>query len=78
MKFNRWCVFLSFILGMMSVGCGVKGKPQPPLDPPLLGRGEPVFTEATQDIHLKKKPSVKLSDDWDDPKDFSGGSVEEK
>ncbi len=43
----------------------------PPLDPPVLGRGEPVFTEATQDIQLKKKAPPKIKDDWDDTKDFT-------
>lgn len=50
--------------------CGVKGKPSPPLEPPFIGRGEPVFSEATQDIQLKKKATPKIQGDWDEPKDF--------
>lgn len=29
-------------------GCGVKGRPLPPLNPTPLGRGEPTFKDATQ------------------------------
>jgi hypothetical protein len=57
-------------IALALAGCGVKGKPQPPLEPPLIGRGEPVFSEATQDIQIQKKAPVKIPDDWDDPKDF--------
>lgn len=47
--------------------CGVKGKPQPPLTAPVLGRGEPNFSKATEKVKLKKKPKV---NDWDEPGDF--------
>ncbi|MNK91855.1 hypothetical protein D3C87_1119710 [compost metagenome] len=44
-----------FCLLMLAVAsCGVKGRPQPPLVPPTLGRGEPTYSEAT-----KKKPTTK-------------------
>jgi len=71
---TRLLIPLLFLLS----ACGVKGKPQPPLDPPTLGRGEPVFTEGTQDIQLKKKAPTKIKDDWDDPKDFPNDSSEDK
>jgi len=74
---------LVFIILILFTACGVKGKPQPPLDPPPLGRGEPVFTRATQDIQLQKKPSAAkhkeiIKDDWDEPKDFTPEGFEEK
>lgn len=37
-------------------GCGVKGRPLPPLNPAPLGRGEPVYSDATK----KKAPVKKL------------------
>jgi len=48
-------------------GCGVKGKPQPPLTAPVLGRGEPNFSKATEKVKLKQKPKAP---DWDEPGDF--------
>lgn len=48
-------------------GCGVKGKPEPPLTTPVLGRGEPNFSKATEKVKLKKRPRAS---DWDEPGDF--------
>jgi hypothetical protein len=31
-------------------GCGVRGKPLPPLTPPEIGRGRPTFHRATEDL----------------------------
>lgn len=53
------------------VGCGVKGKPLPPLEPPMIGRGEPSFSDAASDVNLKKTKSKKIKDDWNEQKDFS-------
>jgi predicted small lipoprotein YifL len=49
--------------------CGVKGKPQPPLTPPVLGRGalEPLKTK--DESRAKKK--IRPVDDWEDSIDFS-------
>lgn len=52
-------------------GCGVKGKPLPPLTPPVLGRGEPNYSRATQDVKIHKNGTSKSTDDWDDDSDFS-------
>lgn len=30
------------------VGCGVKGKPQPPLNPAPIGRGEPTYQDSKE------------------------------
>lgn len=38
----------SLVCVMALAGCGVKGRPLPPLNPAPLGRGEPTFKEATQ------------------------------
>jgi hypothetical protein len=47
--------------------CGVKGKPMPPLTAPVLGRGEPNYSKATEKVKLKKKP---LPSDWEESEDF--------
>lgn len=49
-------IFLSLVLVLS--GCGVKGRPLPPLTPAPLGRGEPTYSEAT-----KKKSSKKSNPD---------------
>lgn len=49
--------------------CGVKGKPQPPLTAPVLGRGEPSYSKATENVKLKqKKPRTS---DWEEKDDFT-------
>lgn len=32
------------------LGCGVKGDPLPPIEPPHLGRGQPTFKEAVKGV----------------------------
>lgn len=59
-------IFAIFIL-LGTIGCGVKGKPQPPLTAPVLGRGEPNFEKATENVKLKKKP---IPSDWTEDEDF--------
>lgn len=46
-----------FILGLLffaslNLACGVRGRPQPPLKPPELGRGEPSYKKAVEDINF--------------------------
>lgn len=67
MKRNPSIIIFSFF-GFLSA-CGVKGMPQPPQTAPVLGRGEPNFSKATEKVKLKKKASPPSSD-WDDTKDF--------
>lgn len=62
-----------FNIIVLSVGCGVKGKPLPPEEPPTLGRGAPNFLKATENIKLDStKPQINRTktkpplDDWDD------------
>lgn len=43
------------LIGILSIGaCGVKGDPLPPLKPVDLGRGQPSYKKATEDIPLQK------------------------
>jgi hypothetical protein len=37
--------------------CGVRGKPQPPLTPPELGRGQPSFKGASDNQGFSNVPS---------------------
>lgn len=61
------------ILGSISA-CGVKGKPLPPTTPPVLGRGEPNYSGATENLKLKKKKNPKIEGDFEDENDFNEGS----
>lgn len=56
-----------FILSICWTACGVKGKPQPPLTAPVLGRGEPSFSKATEKIKVKRKARPS---DWDENGEF--------
>lgn len=47
--------------------CGVKGKPMPPLTAPVLGRGEPNYSKATENVKIKKKS---IPSDWEESEDF--------
>jgi len=62
------------ILGLSLGACGVKGKPLPPLTPPVLGRGEPSLSKASEGLKLKKKTQKNNSSssepDWDEVEDF--------
>lgn len=66
MKFSAKKVY--FITFLFLGACGVKGKPLPPIDPPIIGRGDVTFSDAFRDIQLKNKQD-KIQDDWNQ-KDF--------
>ncbi len=36
------------VLTIFSGGCGVRGRPQPPVEPPELGQGKPIFQRSPQ------------------------------
>ena len=38
-------------------GCGVRGRPQPPLTPAEIGRGQPTFKRATEEFAFPDVPS---------------------
>lgn len=65
---------ISVITALLMTGlmaCGVKGKPLPPSTPPVLGRGEPNFSKATENLKIKKKKNPKIEGDFEEPDDFS-------
>lgn len=61
-----------FILTLLlwAAGCGVKGKPLPPLTTPPIGRGNPNFSKATEKVKLKNK-TTGAKDDFEEPSDFN-------
>jgi hypothetical protein len=61
---------VGLIVILFSFGCGVKGKPMPPMNPPVLGRGEPSYSKATQGLPIDPKKKKKIQDDWDEKPDF--------
>lgn len=62
-------VFLSTLVFVFTA-CGVKGDPQPPLEPPQLGRGKPTFKKAAESVKIKKRKKEGPADDFDEPNDF--------
>ena len=50
-------IFLLITVGVfigLQVGCGVKGDPVPPGKPAEIGRGEPTFRRAVEDLKLEE------------------------
>jgi hypothetical protein len=43
--------------------CGVRGRPQAPLTPPELGRGQPTFKRATQEFAFPNVPNPEATPD---------------
>ncbi len=39
------------------LGCGVRGRPQPPLTPAELGRGQPTFSRGSEEFAFPNVPS---------------------
>ncbi|MBV2168086.1 MAG: hypothetical protein KUL82_05195 [Bdellovibrio sp.] len=66
---NKTALILMIFFGPL--GCGVKGRPLPPLNPAPLGRGEPTYKESTQ-----KKPAKKSNPQVDSNENF-GDETEE-
>lgn len=56
---------------VLSVGCGVKGKPQPPLIPAFIGRGEPSFAKPLDKSKATNQGKKKIEGDFEDPDDFA-------
>lgn len=65
-------VALSAMVMTVLTGCGVRGRPQPPLIPPELGRGEPTFKRASEGFTI---PNVPAPESTPDPKS-AGGDAE--
>lgn len=60
---------LIFLIFPFIISCGVKGKPQPPLESPVLGRGEYTPVKKAQDNKTKKKQKS-IEPDWEESDDF--------
>ena len=64
---------------LLLAGCGVKGKPQAPLTPLGISRGEPSFSKATERVKVtpgaKKK---KIEGDFEEPGDFDAEPEDKK
>jgi hypothetical protein len=46
---------------LAQIGCGVRGRPQPPLTPAQIGRGQPTFTRDSEDLAFPSVPSPDAS-----------------
>lgn len=70
---NRFSEMIFLMIVFSLAGCGVKGKPLPPLVPPPIGRGEPTYSGATANKKpIKNKYNYKAEENNDD----SGSSGE--
>jgi hypothetical protein len=54
-------------LGLFLLSCGIKGDPLPPLTPPELGRGQPSFKKASEEINFPD--DVELQEDEEGEED---------
>lgn len=50
------------LLSVFICSCGVRGDPQPPLEAPYIGRGQPTYQKAIQSLKKKKL----INDEWKD------------
>lgn len=62
-------------VALILCGCGVKGKPLPPLVSSPIGRGEPSFSKITEKIKIQKT-GKKIQDDFEDESDFKSSDPE--
>ncbi|WII72979.1 hypothetical protein QJS83_03725 [Bdellovibrio sp. 22V] len=67
-RLNKLTLALVLLLGPL--GCGVKGRPLPPLNPAPLGRGEPTYKETQKKT---KKNNYNIQDE-----DSSSAETEER
>ncbi len=58
---------LYFTVCLSAIGCGVRGDPEAPLEPAEIGRGQPVFQKATEELNIKPVPNPDDIDWEDDP-----------
>lgn len=59
---------LFLFLSVLS-GCGVKGKPLPPLTPAEMGRGEPTYRGATKPSGSPATQKYLDDEDWPEPQE---------
>ena len=62
MKFNA-VVILAALNIYSLVGCGVKGDPLPPEKPAELGRGQPTYKKAAEQIEVKSRSKSPFEED---------------
>lgn len=46
------------LVALSAAGCGVKGKPLPPLQPAEIGRGVPTYKRTAEEAKPKTVPSL--------------------
>lgn len=69
------CKGLFYLISFIFLNaCGVKGKPQPPLEQPVIGRGEMVQHKKAKSDPTKKKKYQPSEPDWDEKDDFNEDS----
>lgn len=57
MKFDFGMVLSISAAAMVCSACGVRGRPQPPLTPAELGRGQPTFKRSTEEYAFPNVPA---------------------
>lgn len=63
------CVITVLIISSLGhIGCGVRGDPVPPKIPADLGRGQPTYKGATENLAFPKVPPVVAPSAVDDSK----------
>ena len=62
---DRRLLRAALVMGALAFvcACGVRGRPQPPLTPAELGRGQPTFKRATEEFRFKDVPSADAGPD---------------
>ena len=58
------------LISFFLLSCGVKGNPQPPLESPILGRGEMNQVKKSNTQDPKKKKFKSIEPDWEESDDF--------
>jgi len=63
------CIITVLIISALGhIGCGVKGDPVPPKIPAELGRGQPTYKGATENLAFPTVPPVMAPSAVDDSK----------
>ncbi len=59
MNYKTKFLIILAAINLLGLGCGVKGDPQPPLEPPFIGRGEPTYDNAGSELVDESNPTKK-------------------
>ncbi len=68
MKKLKSIITVLVISALGHVGCGVRGDPVPPKIPSELGRGQPTYKGATENLAFPTVPPVMVPSTTDDSK----------